>query len=404
MMKIETDTVVNYVNKNDSLTETCKGVSYYKNAADRYFSEKSTVMFRDVDTFTGVNHPNYFERKRKGELILGPSTRTVSKLRAGGHSFSYTLKPVPTANGAWLGDAYLPQGSLTQNFLGYYPAALAEASLESQATLDDSAMVAAVAGITKPNYSLMEDILTVRQNIGLLQAPLGGLKDAFLNFRKAKTLLVAGKPHLLPDPYRGISLISDLYLGFRFVVTPTVKSLHDLFEGLLTSHDKLQKDVLLRSTGVASSRGTKDLTSKSGSANFWSTSAIDRKSKAIVYYRLIHEVSGWQQVFGLRGKDLPTGIWNCIRLSFMIDRVFNVSNYLTAVSNLTDPNVVLQGGMLVNVSNNFRQYRFTSMDNSSTRTYTGAGDMVTESVLPPRSHCGAPLWERFPLRPFGFRD
>jgi len=69
------------------------------------------------------------------------------------------------------------------------------------------------------------------------------------------------------------------------------------------------------------------------------TKTLWEEYHAHILYSLTNPVRDWRKLLGLRFRDLPVTIWQVTPLSFMVDRVVNISSMIEGVTNLADPSV-----------------------------------------------------------------
>lgn len=106
---------------------------------------------------------------------------------------------------------------------------------------------------------------------------------------------------------------------------------------------------------------------------------------AYIRYRVNNPQYDWRWRYGLRNKDIPASFWAVMPLSFMVDRVFDVSSMIQAVTNLSDPSVqILGAGHTIKRTETYIRQHTSSTANTSTYprlTYSGKGPRVVDTVF-----------------------
>lgn len=192
------------------------------------------------------------------------------------------------------------------------------------------AQLMAISGIDSTPLSSGEDLLELRETINFLKSPIKGiLKEA----RK-----------------RNISRFVDVpaasWLTYRMAFAPLVRSVHDILSEI-KQPTKAPADIRVshgRATGSDKvTDNPKKTNSLGGFHNFSSVHQVDLTAHSFIRYRLKTATHDWRWRYGLRNKDIPASYWAVVPLSFMVDRVFDVSSMIQAVTNLADPNVQILG-------------------------------------------------------------
>jgi hypothetical protein len=60
---------------------------------------------------------------------------------------------------------------------------------------------------------------------------------------------------------------------------------------------------------------------------------------ATIFFEVTNPLKDWNFLLGLRMKDIPTGLWEIVPLSFMVDRLLNIKNTISGAVNFLDPTV-----------------------------------------------------------------
>lgn len=340
-------------------SRTLEDINIVLPAGQEHFSQTGTPDYvsgsipggwiKNQKVLTDEPHPGFRKRIANGELVIGPMSLTEVRSTAGGGSFTYT--------GPNNGKDYSVGGSVTQYYLNAASTVnTPQPSLLDIETLTEQSKLAAVANIDKTPFSFMEDFLTARESLNMLRDPLEGLNSWSKMFRQAADNKRKRSILLRNSNYKGqirdttktqvVQAISDTYLSYRFGATPFVNSLASILEGIATETHGRPKSQRFRAGSKRDSHwgvSTIVTTNRTGQT-FLYTRNITRAVRSGIFYQMRNTQSGLRWKYGLRDKDLPAGLWAAMPYSFMIDRVTDVSNYAQAITNLADPNVMIEGG------------------------------------------------------------
>lgn len=312
-----------------------RGYGPVTSPVDRYINgvKQSTRQTTIVDVSEEMNDvvvPNFYKRRNAGEIINNQMSYVKDSIfcTVGGRSSVTQSGKVYEIYGS---------GSLTEFqrlaqgapwYGGIYPAPT-EPSLDAV----QSAQSNALGNVDRSPYSFAEDIAEMRETFRFLKNPLGSLRDLSKSFKKDVDVLGA-KKYLTRA-----QAIANVWLQYQFAFRPLVRSAHDLLEA---QSDKIRRPVRRTARGKeeysVSARGP----GKSKSWYQWEGShKIDSSVKAGILYEVSNPLNDWKYKYGLRFKDIPETLWAITPYSFMVDRMFNISQAVRGVVSFLDPNVKL---------------------------------------------------------------
>lgn len=326
----------------------------------------AVVRKKDYAEMQDVVTPNFFKRMRAGELIVNPLYKYEEQVTCGGGSLTMTRISPPGPNDSFSG--YYTGPSITQHIGIIYGNAGWTLPLLSYVNRESDAKLNALQGILAPKARLMEDVLEMKSTISTLGNPLRSIHDIAKEMYKKRVLDGAAKA----------------WLSYAMEFRPLYQSLCDLHDGLLHAAGQFNSGVRLRATGIAfdSQGGAKTEAVGSAPAITYTTSLnVHTKWRAVVYYRVKTPVKiDLQQYLGLRARDVPTGIWNVVGYSFLVDRVANVSRSLNALTNLMDPNVVVEGGCVTRDESRVETAQAINIASDPSLSRTVNGDLYTKTT------------------------
>jgi len=337
--------------------------------------------------------PKYHTRIRKGEIINNECLITHDEYDAGKSDHFYRNDAKSTYyDTTW--------GSQTG---GSYNARLLELNPSLTPTYDQpwpvskmiaSAKLRALAAIDSTPYSFAEDLAELGStfryisDVGKKARKLTNEFDEFaIKFRNRKT------KHLW-DPHNVTSLrpklgwksarnASELWLEYRFVMTPLVRSVADLLEAYNTRLVKRPERMTAR--GFEKSTWDESVTwTASGAYNMESHFSGTSEVRAGILYTVSNSLEGFRFKYGLRNKDIPVTMWNIVPLSFMVDRVSNISNAIKSLTNLADPDIKINAAWVVDKTEKYDSHRCVSQTTTET-PYVVTSGYVTGAPVTSKS-------------------
>lgn len=202
----------------------------------------------------------------------------------------------------------------------------------------DVAKSRALANVNASDYGFMEDVAEIGSTLKFLRNPIKGITDVFSDhYREARKW----------SSRKGIEdfsqALADTYLSYRFAYQPLAKSTHDLLAAVTTT----VKNRPSRLTARGFSRA--DWVEKDESRRLHGTVQALYRSKnrynvrATILYEVENSPSSWAKKYGLRFSDVPETVWATMPYSFLVDRVWNVSDAISGITQFINPNVRILG-------------------------------------------------------------
>lgn len=314
----------------DTSTETM----YYKYKDQAPVVHSAQTVHSQNESITDVVTPGYQKRVQRGEIVNNPCYYELNEFTSDGGS-SYAANYIGANPPVYYS---LSGGSFSQIRSPYMPAwhdndiANVIASCVSQAKLK------ALANMAASPWAFGEDVLEIRETLRLLRDPLDGMKTFF----KAASRQANGR-----NLWRTIQASAGLWNQYRFAVSPLYRSVSDLADALQQGDHTLEGE-RLSSRGFSKETynraGTEILTTDNESYTWYMSDKFDLDFHATILYRVKNPISGWRHKYGLRLRDVPHTAWQVIPLSFMVDRMVNISDSIRALTNLADPNLQILAG------------------------------------------------------------
>ena len=310
-----------------SQIRTSDGVPYYT-----YEHRVAEKLFNIYDIVT----PNFHKRSQAGEVIVSPCVMDgVSTFGEGGG----TLQWIRNSDGqqVWSveGNGSVTQWAAQRASYELFPKPNAS-SIDTEKLMTDAAQ-AATASINSTPFAFQEDLAELRQTIDFIKSPLKATRNLVLKIHR-----VAKRRSKL----RGIPLaqaLSSVWLENRFALMPLVRSISDALEAAETKFDKQIQPYYTARSKQSDSVSSSEEANKLGFV-FEQTKTVEQWVSFGAYYRTTNPVDSLREGLGLRITDIPETIWAVFPLSFMVDRVANISRMLSGMRALTDPETQVFNG------------------------------------------------------------
>lgn len=206
-----------------------------------------------------------------------------------------------------------------------------------------------VADINSTPYAFAEDTLEVANTLRFLRNPAQSLYK--LAKDTEKTVWKYRRKRIKAAQMANV--LNDLYLTRQFAIRPLVQSSYNAIDALNDKRNFTAERYNAR--GFAS-----DSDSWSGehrryySGTVWDSFQIVAETTVKVHaYSMYSFRSERDALFkaGLRGSDGLVGLWQVVPLSFMVDRMLDISSFIKGFDVLTDPRLyVLASGFVVRKS------------------------------------------------------
>lgn len=220
-----------------------------------------------------------------------------------------------------------------------------------RSTLDAGAKSKALANVDSTPYEFFEDILELRETARFLKNPLEALKGVTKAFKRKKKKLL--RKHALRDAKFKAKAVANLWTQYRFAASPLLRSITGAFD----AYEDYQSGKIHRNARRSAHGKTEGSAQAAKSVNaftapgvyekvfaFSCTQVVNESHHASILYEVSNPVADVNFALGLRAKDIPEVMWQIVPLSFMVDRVVNVSNFVRGVTNILDPTVSFLSG------------------------------------------------------------
>lgn len=303
------------------------------------------VSYRYHAEMTDVVTEGYNRIVRNGGIVNNPYSRTVKISTSGQGSYSAVSNTDPT-------ETYHTVGGSITSYQSSYAVGLARASASADVEFAvKAAKQQAMANIDSGEFGFGEDLAEWKETLRFLRSPVDkiarysrGFSDDAARVRRRLNNLVRTR-YLSSRAITSVPpAVMDLYLAYRFAVTPLIRSCEDALEAFSSSAGR---PPLRRTARGQSSLQEMDETTP---RMYWAPNLYDQyesKDKHIVEARagILYEYNssgGWPMKLGLRPQDIPETVWAVVPYSFLVDRFINISDAVRGATNLLLPGLVIK--------------------------------------------------------------
>ncbi len=299
---------------------------YYRNFSVGGQSEVlgPLVVGYDNRHMIDIEVPRFKSRSAAGETIVNPMNFSRYSRDSGGsgnESF-VSRRPDGSTEVAFTGHGNV---TLLIDTAFKYGSAVVDSDL-----LVEQAKLKALSSMDSTPLSTGEDLLELRETLSYLRNPLKGIVSTARGFNISNLSLMSAKA----------------WANYRFAFQPLVRSIHEILSEMKTP---TPKPPLFRvSHGRASLTRTANGTAHSpntlgGTHQAEWSHEVSCDVHAFIRYCMKRPSADFTWRYGLRGKDFPATFWAVMPLSFMVDRVLDISSMIKAITNLSDPNLQIMG-------------------------------------------------------------
>lgn len=297
------------------------------------WNRTNILLQHEYETMTDVVDSGFHAKSAEGDVVINPVTHVKTSVKTTGSGrLDYKKKYK-----AW-NSVYECQ-NLTAMMARLQPGRMQPKPAEPDVSHDllSSARLQALGNIDRSPYSFAEDIAELRETLRFLKDPLGSIKRLGDAFSKDTADLLAKRKYL-----RRVDAIADVWLSYQFAFMPLVRSSCDFIESF-GDNIKIPK----RRTARGKATFTAAAPTNDGVISSWHTYhtlKVEHEVHAGLLYEVSNPLRDWKFKYGLRFKDIPETLWAIFPYSFMVDRVFNLSQAVRGATAFLDPNVKILGG------------------------------------------------------------
>jgi hypothetical protein len=319
----------------------------------------SQIGYSGEKTMSDVVTPGFHARIRAGEIINNPCNYSVSE-RVHYGEFLPTVVWVRSNDPTEIWTH--AKGNFTDWVVRLSNPNIRFADSEKAVINYDVAVqeakTKAIANVDSTPFEFFEDVLELRETFRFLRNPLEALKDVTKAYSKKRRKLLKSKDAAKKEA----KALAGLWTQYRFAVSPLLRSIF----GAIEAYEAYQAGKIHRNTRrTAHGIVIRDANADKMVQAFYNAGAFSRvfdfycvnEIAASIHASIVYEVSNpavdINFALGLRAKDIPEVMWQIVPLSFMVDRLINISNAIRGVTNMLDPTVTILAGAVTTRTNSY---------------------------------------------------
>jgi hypothetical protein len=288
------------------------------------------LSYRFAEVISDVVTPNFKRLIAEGRIINNPYSYSKSQRDTIPGVMTFVYKEA-TDDGVPVFDYY---GHLCQRYVEKFEPVFVHAPQDHATSILDVKRTA-IARIDPADFNFAEDAGELRETLQFLQTALGLLKAPLFEIHFIAKKINRASKKLQNQGYHNAKALSSAYLQYRFAMTPLVKSVTDIITAMDTAAKKRSPRYNARAKVIKPYTSTSVVDVQNGWV-FTQEITSETTYRANIMYSSQDSYMTWQRKLGFRLKDLPVTAWNLTPLSFMVDRLFDVSTMMKGMTNLAD--------------------------------------------------------------------
>lgn len=294
--------------------------------------DSNTKVFSDYDSMEDIVTPGYAKRIARGEII---NNECFYERHTYQHTGGCYLKVDYNSSqyDLWSGPGQKQIVTLSEMSEDY--AALLEPTVSQRSKTEANCKVRALSNIDKTPYAFGEDLLELRETIRFIKRPLGSIADALTAHARV------AKRRSLRNRISYAKALAGVWNTGRFALAPLIRSIYDVAEAWDDRGATMPERLTARGFDKQQSSGSSSEDIELSTVTYDCDMSSDLKfdGHASILYKIHNPIYDMKFRLGLRMKDHPLTLWQVVPLSFMVDRVANVSTAVAALTNILDPSV-----------------------------------------------------------------
>lgn len=279
-------------------------------------------------SMTDVVTQKYRQRSREGEVIVNPMTQVIEE-RQPCSGWSGIIQDTTLSGSCKYYEKWTDGSAILYGWGGAERKVKHLDYVTDRTSLHVEAATQARAGIADPTFAGATFVAEISDAVKLFTSPFGALKDFFKDVQRDRNrgLLARAKA----DSKLSVgSYISKHWLYYRYGIMPILYSIEDAGDALTTLEGWAKPRVVSRGTASDDHTVYKTQTG-AGNPNWYVARDIETNHRYEVRCGVIYEVTE-QNTFGASLQDVPAALWEIVPFSFVVDWLFNVNDYIKAIT------------------------------------------------------------------------
>jgi len=298
----------------------------------------SSITWSETSTISDYVDSNFHDRRNNGEVFNNPCVLEVDEfscIQDEDVYFSYWDANDATKWSRW------QNGNLSNYALNYWGAGYDPSNCtaaDPPLDVERRAKSRCLANVDSTPYEFAEDIGEIRETIEFLRNPIASIANVARAYKLKKQQV-----DRIKDAKKQAKALADLWNTYRFAFSPLLRSVMGVAEAL-AEWESIGRPARRTAHGKSDdlSKSELEYTSNVNGVYFPKYRKVCSnhiESHAVIYYEVSNPLADWRFKLGLRLKDIPVTLWNLYPLSFLYDRLWNISDMISGIVNFLDPNV-----------------------------------------------------------------
>jgi len=305
------------------------------------------VYVGDKTTTTDTLSPDYWKRKKRGEIILNEYSRSTMHFVSAGVTTAFHTSIADACTSPSLKSVYSMKGkyfiALYTSFVGIPGNPIQVAPWELK-ELQDEVWTETMANRQSGTANLVESFAELDKTFAMVRSPLINVHEFVRNFRKTAKRR-KGYEKVNPNSKEFIRFASSEWLRFRYGITPLYNDVRAVMKALKKDYNSA-KEKLVTTRASGSMNRTSQTNGTFDSSPYRVSYGVSRAVQITV--RGTHIDKYKPDIFdelGLTFRNVVGVFWELTRYSFVVDWFANVGNVIYA--NIPRVSLRSYGGVLV---------------------------------------------------------
>lgn len=287
--------------------------------------EKYSGNFQSTDD---VVIPNFHKRRANGELFFNPFYTIRNEVTLDSPGWNYTRSYNGYNCYKDIGDG--PLWLFLGKFGGHWPTSVSISSLSAIASTQ------ALANVKKPEAQALVSLGELRETLRFLRNPLRDLTKILRKYRRQvneqyrreqRGLRLAATTGVTVKD--AIDSIGGSWLSWRYGLRPLIGEIQGVMKAIEALEDKRAR---FTARGYAADEAETIQDGSSGTFSLWDYSLTHQTyEKVECRAGVLYDVS-IADAFGTDLSQIPVALWELTFLSFMVDWMVNIGDYIAAIT------------------------------------------------------------------------
>lgn len=178
------------------------------------------------------------------------------------------------------------------------------------------------ANVAEPDFEGLVFVAELRETLGMLRNPLGGLKKTLKKIRRRKRRQRFNKSRTVAD------FISSHWLQYRYGIMPLVYDVEDAAKAVAYLGNNPKR---YTARGYANDDVQLTRTDETALARYHATRNVKTRQRTKVRAGILYELDA-RNSFGVGLQEVPKAVWEVVPFSFVVDWFVNTGDFVSAIT------------------------------------------------------------------------